>query len=244
MSSNQQRDFYTHLFTPDSFYTENRGVSEYDSNSAATARDPTAPSSPHQEIFLENMDAVLHDLDMVHDVLGDTVYSEDTSSDMSISTDSGSAMEDFNTHSVDMTQYDSALSSQDDESVDTLDSMDTISKLDLLLNKSKETVDKRNAPLRRILQLATHRETSCLEYHNDIIGTLNIQNRYDHSIATEFFLAGKFTFLALQEPFSSQDKTSKTWKNCRRIEVESARLRCWETQYQVIIYDSWKWGGN
>jgi len=51
-------------------------------------------------------------------------------------------------------------------------------------------------------------------------------------------------FLSLQEPHASHNNVSDTWKSCRRLELESARISCHETHHQVILYNAWKWGGK
>lgn len=78
----------------------------------------------------------------------------------------------------------------------------------------------------------------------DKIGTINIRNKYDHDLAAYFMMKEKLTFLSLQEPFSNVKKESKTWSSCRINELESARITCYETPFQVDLFDSWKWGGK
>jgi len=82
------------------------------------------------------------------------------------------------------------------------------------------------------------------EINEDTIACFNVQNKYDHVMAAELFLAENLSFLAIQEPFSSQHKVAESWKSFRMLELESARIKCFETPYQVILYDSWKWGGK
>jgi len=80
--------------------------------------------------------------------------------------------------------------------------------------------------------------------NEDTIACFNVQNKYDHIMAAELFLKENLSFLAIQEPFSSQHKVAESWKSFRMLELESARIKCFETPYQVILYDSWKWGGK
>jgi len=87
-------------------------------------------------------------------------------------------------------------------------------------------------------------DVQATEQHEDIIGTFNIQNKYDHNIAAQLFLDGNFTFLALQEPVASHIKIQDAWKSCRKMELDSARITCHETHHQIIMYDAWKWGGK
>jgi len=78
----------------------------------------------------------------------------------------------------------------------------------------------------------------------DKIGSFNIQNKYDHDIAAFFMMKEDITFLSLQEPFASSNKDDKSWSTYRKYELESARICCYETPFQVILFDSWKWGGK
>ena len=78
----------------------------------------------------------------------------------------------------------------------------------------------------------------------DKIGTFNIRNKYDHDLAAYFMMKEKITFLSLQEPFSNVKEESTTWSTYRTHELESARITCYETPFQVILFDSWKWGGK
>ena len=77
----------------------------------------------------------------------------------------------------------------------------------------------------------------------DKIATYNVQNKYDHFLAAEFFIKEDLSFLAIQEPFNNHSKDAKAWKAFRQVELESARISSFETSYQVILYDTWKWGG-
>jgi len=82
------------------------------------------------------------------------------------------------------------------------------------------------------------------DYHLDRIMSFNIQNKFDHSIAASLMIEQNVTFLALQEPFGCQTQASKTWKSFVKCELQSARIDCFESQHQVILIDSWKWGGK
>jgi len=87
------------------------------------------------------------------------------------------------------------------------------------------------------------RET--LEKENvDIIASFNVRNKYDHITAAELIIKEKLTFLSIQEPYASSHKASESWKAYQKLELESARISCFETPYQMILFDSWKWGGK
>ena len=80
--------------------------------------------------------------------------------------------------------------------------------------------------------------------NEDTIACFNVRNKYEHTTAAELFIQENLSFLAIQEPFCSKHKTSDSWKAYRQLELQSARIRCFETPYQVILFDTWKWGGK
>ena len=78
----------------------------------------------------------------------------------------------------------------------------------------------------------------------DKIGSFNIRNKYDHDIAAFFMMKEDLSFLAIQEPFPATTIPSHSWTSYRKSELESARISCYETPFQIILFDSWKWGGK
>jgi len=260
MSNPAPRDYYTHLFTQDSVYTEfqDENIKKEGTIDNGDTHVPRTSGERNIKIFLDNMKILMDELDVDEGVDEDTIYIEDNS-DMSISdtSDTSSDMITDARHSnsdkaafADMHQIQGMPPDNgeklhgDIHSTTSFDSLDTAEEVKLLRNNSLDTVQKKNASFHKLLKLSLENHVKQTEYHTDTIGTFNIQNKYDHCIATQLFLKGDFTFLALQEPFASHDKTPDTWKKCRRMEVQSARLCCWETHHQVIMYDSWKWGGK
>jgi len=87
------------------------------------------------------------------------------------------------------------------------------------------------------------RETQS-KINEDIIACFNVRNKYEHNAAAELFMQENLSFLSIQEPFCSRHKVSDSWKAFRMLELDSARIRCFETPYQVILFDTWKWGGK
>jgi len=84
-----------------------------------------------------------------------------------------------------------------------------------------------------------------LEKHNlDTIGSFNVRNKYSHVTAGELLIKEKLTFLSIQEPYASSHKVTESWKAFQKLELQSARIACYETPYQIILFDSWKWGGK
>ena len=87
------------------------------------------------------------------------------------------------------------------------------------------------------------RET--LEKDNiDIIASFNVRNKYDHTTAAELLINEKITFLSIQEPYASSHKAAESWKAFQKLELQTARISCYETPYQMILFDTWKWGGK
>jgi len=80
--------------------------------------------------------------------------------------------------------------------------------------------------------------------NEDIIACYNVRNKYEHNSAAELFVQENLSFLSIQEPFCSRHKVSDSWKAFRMLELNSARIRCFETPYQVVLFDTWKWGGK
>jgi len=80
--------------------------------------------------------------------------------------------------------------------------------------------------------------------HSDRIGTFNIQNKFEYTTAAELMVGENLAFLALQEPHGAQTTISESWQAFNKCELQSARIDCFETKYQVILVDTWKWGGK
>jgi len=78
----------------------------------------------------------------------------------------------------------------------------------------------------------------------DTIASFNVRNKFEHTRAAELLIKEGITFLAVQEPYASSHKAAESWKVFQKIELESARISCYETPYQMILFDSWKWGGK
>jgi len=95
------------------------------------------------------------------------------------------------------------------------------------------------------VQLPKPEQKETLEKDNvDIIASFNVRNKYDHITAAEMIIKEKLTFLSIQEPYASSHKASESWKAFQKLELNSARITCYETPYQMILFDSWKWGGR
>jgi len=79
---------------------------------------------------------------------------------------------------------------------------------------------------------------------SDNIISFNIRNKFDHTTAAELMTSCDITFASFQEPFGAQHKVNASWTAFTQRELQSARYICFETRFQVILYDSMKWGGK
>jgi len=218
------RNFYEHLFSNSSEDTDFEYLGDHpDSDGAQGCR-------------ILNIKESLRTLDLERDMEGDTHYVNDDNSDMSIS--SGGSM-----IYVDQDKNNSVMLSGNLETYQSQDlkplSDDQINNL--LVDDSEERIAQKNKELE---DLASTDPKMSEPPHEDIIGSFNIQNKYEHGAAAQLFLDGNFTFLSLQEPHASHSNIQDTWKSCRRLELDSARITCHETHHQIILYDAWKWGGK
>ena len=80
--------------------------------------------------------------------------------------------------------------------------------------------------------------------HIDKIASFNIQNKYEHTPAAELLINENLAFISFQEPYGAQNQPESTWKTYAKCELHSARIDCYETQFQIILIDTWKWGGK
>jgi len=273
---------YSDLFSPDSDNVD------FESDDTKQFLDPLDMQG-HQGVRILNIKDTLKELDLLHDMKGDTIYNKDENSDMSISSggsmmfmesesenfevqagnnlkeilgkvdtkqesrgdkvyfeDGGSDMSISSGGSMLFCTVEDTIEDDLDVSVSSVESIQSLTQEQcegILFDDSKEKVDIQN---RRLGALSTDIESghTSEETQEDIIGSFNIQNKYDHNIASQLFLEGNFTFLSLQEPLASHTKVNEAWKSCRRLELDSARITCHETHHQIIMYDAWKWGGK
>jgi len=246
LEANSERNYYDQLFSPDSTNTEIHSNHASQDNST---RDNTV-----RECFISNLQDILKTLDMEIDIDGQTKYfDDDHSSSMSYSVKEDTIKSDMSISTGDSMDISSIINEQsirtsinDDDSMESIISVCSNNRVSLLKDDSVEIVNRCNSKLLYELhknQKDVTRE-SPIETHTDIIGSFNIQNKYEHSIAARLFVDGQFSFLSLQEPRASHNKTQDSWKNCQRLELNSAAITCHETHHQIILYDSWKWGGK
>jgi len=256
MSSKENRDYYKHLFSPDSddFYSlEKTTDSQIDAKNTLHVQERTSQNNVNEYHF-ENMEKIFEKYDVNREVQEDTIYIEEDNSDMSISTTSSQDFLFDESNQVDIKNNKSQLEDKsftqvtpdtfDTSSLSSLESVSSNQKRLLLSNNAENLVKNRNAYFHKVLQRVKKAETEHIQTHRDIIGCFNIQNKYDHGIAAKLFLDGNFTFLSLQEPFAHQERNLNAWKACRKNELQSARICCFETNHQILLYDSWKWGGK
>ena len=266
MSSKQPRDYYKYLFTPDSDTTDTLNYAPSNSVDIVDEISESQVQVPEDDnFFIENIKELLESHDVDKNVRGDTIYLEEENSDMSISTSSsyqslseasplgiGSNVNiERSTSTEQRKSYDkefraTQISSDDSDSFSdsSLDTIESKVKKELLLNHSVEIRNAKNAYFHKVLQKMKEAEKDTLQTHHDLIGTFNVQNKYEHGTAAKLFLEGNFAFLSIQEPFAHQEKNVDAWKACRRNELGTARIKCYETSHQVVLFDAWKWGGK
>jgi len=133
----------------------------------------------------------------------------------------------------------SVCNSNNDATSSSDDSAWEIPAVSMLSTKETDNLLGHNQSLPKIMQAEVSPDR-----HLDKIMSFNIQNKFDHSVAASLMIEQDITFLALQEPFGCQAQASKTWKSFVKCELQSARIDCFESQHQVILIDSWKWGGK
>jgi len=80
--------------------------------------------------------------------------------------------------------------------------------------------------------------------HIDKIATINVRNKYNHLSAAELMVNENLTFIAFQEPFASCNAPTESWQSFSKCELQSARFDCFQTHHQIIIFDTFKWGGK
>jgi len=176
------------------------------------------------------------------------VESQYSGSDMDISSDS-SSMSDSHSAPFSIRSSDSSLDGN--ESVQMDSTSQSMTEFDQSPEQTPAPVisfldeDEIANLLGENIQLPNPEPRETLEKNNvDIIGSFNVRNKYNHITAGELLIKEKLTFLSIQEPYASSHKVSESWKAFQKIELQSARISCYETPYQIILFDSWKWGGK
>ena len=245
------RDVYDELFSSDSVVTM-----EHDGKDTALS-----PSCPNQEFVFSGISLV--------DDLGKnatpTPFSESSfnlkrsniskvpshcsGSDMDISTDDSSFSNSSGT-SISVRSSDSTLDSSESEREDITSHSSTNADQSSIKSSSSPVIsfldeDDIARLLGENISLPSPEPRETLEKENvDIIGSFNVRNKYNHVTAGELLIKEKITFLSIQEPYASSNKVTESWKAFQKIELQSARISCYETPYQIILFDAWKWGGR
>ena len=249
MSSNEARDYYKYLFTPDS---ESGLFSSSNENSTSVLPDEslTAPANPFAADFLAQGSHILRELygrewtnvplpfaenevTLIDDA---DICSQSSSSDMDISTISSSDISSLS-DAESISHFDDArtnLSTLSNEINTPTEMIHLLKENDIMSllgqsnpNKIKESKSPTDPP-----PLA------------DKIGCFNIQNKFDHNTAAEFFVRENMTFLSLQEPYPFGFNNNASWESYQTLELQNARIQCFITKHQIILFDTWKWGGK
>jgi len=231
MSSHQQRDYYKHLFTPES----------KDSDIPLQIHHDTDFQSQHfLNDFIVQGQSIL-DGNCLFPTLN-TLPSEGT--DLCISSLTSDNQDNYSVTSSNVDQHEDDLL-KDWENSQTFNQDFNINDPSPIANFLDEN---------EVLQLLGQTKSTPVvipktppnnsPMEPDKIGTFNIQNGFDHDTAAEFFVNENLTFLALQEPFSSNYVQNDSWTAFQTTELQSARIQCFFTSHQVVMFDSWKWGGR
>ena len=236
MSSHQERDYYQHLFTPESDSDE---TSHHESVSSDISK-PQDAYEPYSD-FMEQGEYILRhffgqnssnkdDASITSGSSDGKLEQNDSDSDMDIESDSMNS--DFSSWDFEDTglEYEGSFLNEDSlpEIINVLPE-DEI--LELLGQKQNNVPEEPKQPTLPPLTA-------------DKIGTFNIQNKFDHTTAAELFVREEMTFLALQEPFAHSKLQNDSWDSFQKLEMQNARIISYFTKYQVIMFDSWKWGGK
>ena len=252
------RDFYNELFSPDSTSSTSTCMEEPDMEDHNIGSDfiflglSILESNTLQENLKSEHSPSSHSTFHIQRSNLIQSSSNTSGSDMDISSESSLDISNDDTCSINSTSELSSfsrnsncsaslVSHQTDENVDTSNSVDN-SIAPVMSFLDEEEIARllgENIPLPK----PEPKET--LETENiDTIASFNVRNKYDHITAAELLIREKLTFLSIQEPYASSHKASESWKAFQKLELSSARIECYETPYQMILFDSWKWGGR
>jgi len=225
------RNFYEDLFSPDTSSSDSDSSSSENSLFQHETSNIQLSNLDILNIHDEKSNASLSDSDM--DISSGESYSSENSSMSQLNISSSNSIPENDDMSLTSSHKKDGISIYDEAENIALPPVITYLEEEDIANLLGENVS---------LPEPERRET--LEDKNvDIIASFNVRNKYEHSRAAELLLNEKLTFLALQEPYASSHKAAESWKAFQKLELESARISCFETPYQMILFDSWKWGG-
>jgi len=226
------RNFYEDLFSPDTSSSDSDSSSSENSLFQHETSNIQLSNLDILNIHDEKSNASLSDSDM--DISSGESYSSENSSMSQLNISSSNSIPENDDMSLTSSHKKDGISIYDEAENIALPPVITYLEEEDIANLLGENVS---------LPEPERRET--LEDKNvDIIASFNVRNKYEHSRAAELLLNEKLTFLALQEPYASSHKAAESWKAFQKLELESARISCFETPYQMILFDSWKWGGR
>ena len=236
----QPRDYYTNLFTPDS-----------DSESSENTADPYSRSQSHHlaDLILQG-NSILQDesfFPRVFDFTFDTKTNSISGAPVSVDNTRpslptfGSASRIGDIQFTPDTHIPTPASSAFDHTEPSLHNTGSPSPIINLLDEDEivKLLEIRSAPLTKV---SPNSKISTIS--PDKIGCYNVQNKFDHDTAAEFFIKEDMSFLALQEPFASNYKHNDSWASFQQLEMQNARIQCFVTPFQIVMYDTWKWGGK
>jgi len=239
ISTGNTRNFYEKLFSDDSSVT-----------SSPLSQTPTTLLEHSPNVHISGLELV-HDTESMNSSTAPSCSDMDISSGNSQSSNSNSetsyvsytSCDSGNTQGIHVTKLQNTFSSSTPTDTGTQYDEDIITATSPVYTFLDE--EEISTLLGENVTLPEPERKETLEERNiDIIASFNVRNKYDHSTAAELMLKEKLSFLAIQEPFASSHKVAESWKAYQKLELDSARITCFETPYQMILFDAWKWGGR
>ena len=249
MSSKEYRDYYKNLFTPDSesglFSSSNE-----DSTSYLPDKPLNTPVNPFAADFLAQGSHILR-----------TIYGEEWTKVPLPIFENGISSNNYDEENSSKSSFSNMDISSTNSTISNLSEFDAFPQInESLTNSSTSSVTSIGPPEminmiheEEILDLLGQSKPIPIKstpIQNspppmaDKIGCYNIQNKFDHNTAAEFFVREDMTFLSLQEPYPFGNNNNASWDSYQILELQNARISCFITKYQIILFDNWKWGGK
>ena len=252
MSSIPDRDYYKFLFTPDSnespFSSHENNLSEnifqQESRFCHQFENTNPKELPVQSKNHFIFEGIRKEVDGHKEISKCKSWS---GSDMDISSSDSSDCSHNSQTSSKVSLSDSSTSASSQSHSDTLSDNSIFSNLNNDISPVFSYLEEEDIEdlLGENVQIPKPETQETLVNDNsDTIASFNVRNKYNHMTAAELLIQQKLTFLSIQEPYASSNKSPKSWKAFQKLELESARVTCYETPFQIILFDSWKWGGK
>jgi len=231
----QQQDFLTQDDQRLLFHDENSSVLSINAEDSPPKKSKHSCRDYYDQLFSSDSDS--ENSSSSFNQKSDS-NSQEPSSDMSIS-DSDLSEDDL---SVLQYQFEPIVESHNNKSLNAPIPTMNVNHIPNPAELSSEEQDELLGYNQSIPKLMTQ-ETSP-DTHTDKIATFNIKNQYDHNSAAELMIKEDLTYIAFQEPFASCNAPAESWQSYSKCELQSARIDCYQTKHQIILVDTFKWGGK